>query len=68
MSIAKVNPTQNRVKIPRELLDLFVKNPQIHLDIGAPGYWPIPIEILKDPAMLAKLAESKEIQLVAVRR
>jgi len=66
--MSAVKPNQTRVKVPRELLDLFVKNPQIYLDIGAPGYWPIPIEILKDPVMIAKLADSKEIQLVAVRR
>lgn len=63
-----INPDETRITIPAELMEYFQKQPQILIKIKAPGLWPVPIDILKNPKLLEKLVNSKELQLVAMPR
>lgn len=48
------------IRIPRVLLEEFMKEPRIVLDVASPGYWPVPLHILKGNEYFEKLFSDPE--------
>jgi hypothetical protein len=63
---------KKRINIPKVMLEEFVREPRIFLDAAAPGYWPVPLDILKGNDFFEKLLRNEEFakthQVVIMRR
>ena len=46
--------------IPKVFLEEFVKEPRIVREEASPGYWPVPLSILRDNKFFNRLFEDRE--------
>jgi len=52
-----------RIKIPKAMVEAFIKEPMVIFPIEPAGLWPMPPELLANPDLMNEMISDKEFQL-----